>query len=103
VLGAQRRVGGHEAGRSYWRENFRSRPYADEGAEHDDYAPACSCGVERFVKNGGRPFDTAESELSRDWGNYRGSSRLGWERARHASRDAWERLDKSLTRDLPRQ
>lgn len=82
---------------AYWRDNFRSRPYA-EGADYDDYGPAYAYAVERYVEHRGRSFDTAESELARDWGNYRGSSRLGWDRARHASRDAWERLDRVLPR-----
>jgi len=76
---------------TYWRENYKSRPYAKD-ASFDDYGPAYGYGVSSYVKYPGRSFDDVESELSRDWNSARGKSTLGWDNARNATRDAWERL-----------
>lgn len=35
------------------------------------------------------------SEMSSDWAASRGASSLSWERARHAARDAWNRISPS--------
>ena len=49
----------------------------------------------------GRPFDEVEPTLARDWESRRGSSRLGWENAKHATRDSWERLSDTIERAVP--
>lgn len=85
----------------YWRENFKTRPYADSGSIFDDYEPAYRYGVDAFSRTPERSFDTAESDLSRDWDTVRGTSSLDWQRAKHATRDAWKRLSDSAERALP--
>jgi hypothetical protein len=77
----------------YWRANYRTREYVGPDDDYDDYGPAYRYGAERYAQNRDRPFDEVETELSHDWGAARGTSRLEWDRARHASRDAWTRLD----------
>jgi len=76
---------------TYWRDNFRDRPYVDADAGFDDYGPAYGYGVLAVAQYPDRPFDELEDELSNQWQGNRGSSRLEWERARPASREAWER------------
>lgn len=76
----------------YWRDNFRSRPYVDPSATYDDYGPAYSYGVDAHGRRKGRSFDDAESDLSRDWDKFKGKSKLTWERAKHAVKDAWNRM-----------
>ena len=80
---------------AYWRDNFQSRPYAVGGASYDEYGPAYRYGVDSFGQYPGRSFDEVESDMSRGWGTARGTSSLDWERAKHASRDAWNRLSDS--------
>lgn len=77
---------------TYWRDNFVSRPYVDPDAQFDDYGPAYDYGVESSAKYEGRDFDDVESDLSSSWEAIRGKSSLAWEHARHAVRDAWNRV-----------
>lgn len=58
---------------AYWSENFSGRDYVEHGSS----------------------FDDVESEMSSDWATNRGASSLSWERARHAARDAWNRISPS--------
>jgi hypothetical protein len=85
---------------SYWRENYRSRPYAGD-TSYDDYGPAYRYGVDAFGQYPGRSFDQVEGDLSRNWATSRGESRLSWERAKSAVRDAWQRLSDSVERAIP--
>jgi hypothetical protein len=81
--------------RTYWRENFSGRDYVEKGSSFDDYGPAYGFGVDARGRYPGRDFDDVESEMSSDWGTSRGTSRLSWDRARHAARDAWNRISPS--------
>jgi hypothetical protein len=85
---------------AYWRDNYRTRPYAS-GASYDDFGPAYAYGVSSFQRYPGRSFDDVESDLSRDWSSVRGKSSLAWERAKHATRDAWNRLSDGVERAIP--
>ena len=81
--------------RAYWSENFSGRDYVEKGSSFDDYGPAYGFGVDARGRYPGRDFDEVESEMSNDWGARRGASRLSWERAKLAARDAWERISPS--------
>ena len=85
---------------AYWRENYKSRPYVNNGS-YDDYGPAYGYGVNSYGKYRGRSFDEVESDLSRDWNTSRGKSKLDWANARVASRDAWDRLSDTVERAVP--
>ena len=78
---------------AYWREHYRREPYYERGYTFDDYLPAYRAGWEARIRYLGRSFDEVERELERHYRRNRGSSRLGWEKNRHAARAAWERLD----------
>lgn len=85
---------------NYWRDNYASRPYARDAA-YDEYRPAFGFGVDAYSRYPGRSFDDLEPELGRDWNSKRGSSSLEWDRARHATRDAWQRVSDSAERAMP--
>lgn len=85
---------------AYWRDNYSTRPYAS-GSNYDEYRPAYGYGVEARTRYPDRSFDEVESELARDWNSKRGSSSLGWDRAKHATRDAWQRASDALERAVP--
>lgn len=85
----------------YWRENFKTRPYADAGSTFEQYEPAYRHGVASFTRYPGRSFEALEPTLASDWERERGSSNLDWERAKHASRDAWNRLSDTVERAVP--
>ncbi len=80
----------------FWRNEFGKRPYVTQGSLYDQYAPAFQYGWESqaaFAPKG-RTFDEAEPELRRDWGTRCGKSKLSWENAKEATRDAWSRVEK---------
>ena len=80
---------------AYWSENFSGRDYVEQGASFDDYGPAYGLGVNARSQYPGRDFNDVESEMSNRWADSRGSSSLSWDRARHAARDAWNRVTPS--------
>jgi hypothetical protein len=77
---------------TYWRDNFRSRPYVKNDDLYDDFAPAYAYGADAYGRHDGRDFDDVETDLSRDWDKFKGKSKLTWERAKSAVRDAWDRM-----------
>ncbi len=86
---------------SYWRDNYSTRPYVEGGSSFDDYGPAYRYGVDSYGRTNGGSFDDAEPQLMRDWEGSRGSSRLTWDNAKHASRDAWQRVSDTVERATP--
>ena len=87
---------------SYWRDNYTSRPYVRSGSSYDEYAPAYRYGLDAHAQHGGsRSFDEVEPELGRNWGSTRGKSSLEWEHAKHASRDAWDRVSNTVEHAIP--
>jgi len=85
---------------AYWRDNHASRSYA-RGSEYDEYRPAYGYGVDAYTRYPGRTFDDVEPELGREWSSKRGTSGLGWDRAKHATRDAWQRVSDTVERATP--
>ena len=94
---------GHAAGEAvdptveatYWRENYRTRPYFKSGSKYDDYEPAYRYGWESATspQYRGRKFDEVEKDLERGWPGRRETSPLAtWYDAREATRDAWNRV-----------
>ena len=98
---AGRAAANPEAEDTYWRDNYSSRPYVTSGSSYDDYGPAYRYGVDTYSRYPDRSFDEVEPELRQGWGSSRGRSSLEWENAKHASRDAWQRLSDSVERAVP--
>lgn len=81
----------------YWRKHYSQRPYVKSEYNYDDdYAPAYQYGNTIRSKYAERSWDpTLEQEVSTGWEQARGKSRLSWEQARDAARDAYDRSDRS--------
>jgi hypothetical protein len=77
---------------SYWRDNYCMRPYVGQDASYEDYGPAYGFGVDAVTRYPGRRFEDIEPEMAHAWTTGGGASLLGWKNARHAARDAWNRL-----------
>ena len=77
---------------AYWRENYSSRPNVNRELSFNEYRPAYSYGVDAHRRYEGQSFEQAEPELMRDWDRVKGMSSLTWENAKHAVRDAWQRV-----------
>ncbi|CAN1211078.1 hypothetical protein TUMEXPCC7403_12835 [Tumidithrix helvetica PCC 7403] len=77
---------------NHWRENYATRPYADPTLQYEDYQPGYRIGYEGYAHyaHTGRSYNDLEPELRRDYENTHGDTRIHWEKAKHAVRDAWE-------------
>ena len=75
----------------YWREAYPRRPYYSAQTKDDEYAPAYRYGWENRTRYQDRQFDDVEPELSTQWEKSRSTSRLSWEKAKLAVRDARDR------------
>ncbi len=82
----------------YWRNNYASRPYIEKDRQYEDYQPAYRTGYEGYRRygNSGKTYDEVERDLRSDYEKQRGSTGLGWDKAKHATRDAWDRLASAL-------
>jgi len=81
----------------YWRDNYQTRPYYNRQFDYDtDYAPAYSYGTTARATHAGRNWDNAlEADLRDGWEKTKGKSRLAWDNAKDAVRDAWDRSDRT--------
>ena len=77
---------------SYWRSQYRTRPYVTYGAKVDDYLPAYRYGIDASIQFADRSFDDVEEILSRNWLHARGKSSLKWSKAKLAAQDSWMRM-----------
>ncbi|MEG4963269.1 MULTISPECIES: hypothetical protein [unclassified Microcoleus] len=87
---------------AYWQTNYSSRPYVDTSATYDDYQPAYRTGYEGYSRYGGtgKSFNEIEHDLQRDYETNRGKSNVAWEKAKHATRDAWDRVERAVPGDI---
>ncbi|MEK6259972.1 MAG: hypothetical protein AABP62_15230 [Planctomycetota bacterium] len=85
---------------AFWRETYPSRPYYDSQTTYDEYAPAYRQGWESRERFKGRSFDEIEPELGRTWKNARSGSNLTWMQAKHAARDAYDRVGQRNVDDV---
>lgn len=90
-----------ETEHAYWRQNYRNRAYTDQHEPYERYAPAYQYGWESYSRYAlprgrRRTFEEVEQQLGRDWESHRGPQDLTWDAARHATRDAWERVHGTL-------
>ena len=89
------RINPHEEDK-YWQSTYSSRSYVSPGSTYDDYGPAYKLGYERYPEYHGRSFDEVEPDFERNWNSSRGSSRLAWNDAKYAARDAFDRARDSV-------
>jgi hypothetical protein len=86
----------------FWSKNWSDRQYVDGGFTYDqDWGPAYRYGVDAYSRYPDRDYADMESDLSTGWGETRGESRLDWDRAQHATRDAWQRVKDQVERATP--
>lgn len=79
---------------TYWRAEYAKSPSYVSGYDFDrDYHPAYAVGyANRHRYPADATFEQYESDLERSWNEVKGESRLKWEEAKLAVRDAWHRL-----------
>lgn len=81
----------------YWRAEHANRPYVDRNLSYDnDYAPAYVYGGEVRERYADRGWDEGlEGEIREGWEASKAKSRLTWDQAREAVRDAFDRTDRT--------
>ncbi len=84
---------------AFWATEYRNTPYFEDQYDYADYAPAYRAGYEGFGQHGllGSDYADVEPQLQQHYEQTRGSSKLGWDKATAASRDAWNRLKAKLS------
>lgn len=88
---------------AYWSDEWKTRDYADTDTYdyETDYRPAYRYGWEARTQHVDRQWDDRlENELSEDWNELKGDSRLEWDEAKHATKDAWHRVERQLPGDF---
>jgi hypothetical protein len=78
--------------RSWWQENYRTRPYATADRGFDYYEPGYRYGTEAANRYRGRSWEDAENDLRSGWDSYEGRARSTWEEIKASVRDAWDRV-----------
>ena len=95
-----------EAEDSFWASSYSSRPYVGKNTSYTQYRPAYRYGVSAATRVEGKTFEEVEADLRKGWGHSHGKSRMSWEDARPAVRDAYDRVlgrhREHRTADTPR-
>ena len=76
---------------AYWRENYHSRPYASADRGYEHYQRAYRFGTESAASFRDRDWADAERDLQLGWEKEHGAH-SPWGEAKHAVRDAWDRV-----------
>lgn len=99
TLENQNHISNSESDR-YWRKNYTSRPYYQDlhrDIPDIDYDKDLSSAYE-FGRNSrseygeNARFEDSENDLQSKWEQFKTTSRLKWEHAKHAVKDAWDRM-----------
>ena len=69
----------------YWRDHYQQRPYFEAGRDFDYYRPAYRFGFDARDRYEGDEWSDIESDLSRDWDDYKDRGRSTWQQVKDAS------------------
>jgi hypothetical protein len=84
----------------YYQNYYRDADYYDADYSYDDYRPAYRYGTYARLHNSEREWDDRlEDKLQNDWSKFKSNSRLSWEKAKHATKDAWHRVERTIPGD----
>jgi hypothetical protein len=77
---------------TYWRENYKTRPYAGQGQNYESFGPAYRFGYDAYERYPDKSWDDVESDLGRDWDSYENRGQSTWQQMKNAVKDAWDRV-----------
>ncbi|MCL1527181.1 hypothetical protein [Xanthomonas nasturtii] len=76
---------------THYEGRFDSASYRDADYSYDDYRPAYRYGMQARQQHAGRQWDDhLERDLGDGWDRFKANSRLSWEKAKHAVREAFD-------------
>jgi uncharacterized protein YcfJ len=81
---------------AYWKANYSKQSYVERNAAYATYQPAYRIGYEGRTRYPGKRYEVVEADLQRDYEKSRCSAVLAWDKAKHATRDAWNRVEHAL-------
>ena len=83
---------------SYWRQEYKNRPYYKKGTEFDTYHPYYRYGWEAATRPefSGRSYEDVERQLETEWPSYRRTDKNDFREYKGATRDAFERASTSI-------
>ena len=84
---------------AYWRTHYSRQSYVTPDSDYSIYQPAYRTGYEGRARYPGKRYEDVEPNLQREYESSRGTATLAWENARHATRDAWNRVERALPGD----
>lgn len=80
----------------YWRANHANQAYFVEGESYEAYEPAYRLGGQTRDRYANRSFDEIESSLAHDYEGMKGEGHVAWDKAKHATRAAWDRISNAV-------
>ncbi len=83
---------------AYWKANYLKQKYVERETPYTTYQPAYRVGYVGRSQYAGKSFDEVEPELQRTYEKSKANAVLGWNKAKHATRDAWNRVEEASTR-----
>jgi hypothetical protein len=85
----------------YFSNRCMQADYYDSGYTFDDYRPAYRYGTYARTRYPERDWDDRlENQLGAKWDEFKGDSRLAWNKAKDATRDAWHSIERVLPGDF---
>jgi len=88
---------------AYWRENYTSEPYYENGRGYEDYEPAYRASYESYASlDRQRTFEEVERDIEAAYNKRRAQNGLEWEKARDPARAAWDRVERAMPGDADR-
>lgn len=84
---------------AYWKTNYSKQSYVERDSAYATYQPAYRTGYEGRGRYPGKKYEEVEADLKRDYEKSKGNATLSWDKAKHATRDAWNRVEKALPGD----
>lgn len=84
---------------TWWRENYAGRAYVRDNEPYETYRAAYQYGWQARMMHNDRRWEDIEKDLEAGWLESRGESKLDWSDARHAAKDAWDRLGPPIGSD----
>jgi phage tail tape-measure protein len=80
---------------SYWKDEYRNRPYYNSKYSYEHYEPAYRAGWESYDAGTKADWQAREAAAREQWENEGGHTHMTWEEARNASQDAYDRVQTS--------
>jgi uncharacterized protein YcfJ len=84
---------------AYWKTNYSKQKYVEANAPYANYQSAYRTGYEGRSQYPGKKYEEVEADLRRTYEKGKGNGSVAWDKARNATRDAWNRVERALPGD----